>query len=84
MPCYDLLVQVLPSTAPMQTQCKENLDIWKRKSEQHKREAKEEEVEEADEEAANVTVTEEDTNKDPDTESAANEGDQSDNGEETS
>ena len=37
MPCYDLLVQVLPSTAPMQTQCSKNLDVWKEKAEQRKK-----------------------------------------------
>ena len=37
LPCYDLLVQVLPGTEPMQSQCKTNLETWKRKSEQRKR-----------------------------------------------
>lgn len=29
LPCYDLLVQVLPNTEPMQKQCKDNLETWK-------------------------------------------------------
>ena len=38
LPCYDLLVQVLPATAPMQENCKDNLNIWKEKADERRRE----------------------------------------------
>lgn len=34
LPCYDLLVKVLPNTAPMQEQCTYNLNVWKAKAEE--------------------------------------------------
>lgn len=38
LPCYDLLVQVLPGTSPMKKQCVENLGTWKHLSEERKKE----------------------------------------------
>ena len=38
MPCYDLLVQVLPATEPMQENCKDNLNTWKDKADERRRE----------------------------------------------
>ena len=38
LPCYDLLVQVLPATAPMQENCKDNLNIWKGKADERRQE----------------------------------------------
>ena len=37
LPCYNVLVQVLPTTAPMQIQCEQNLDTWKQKAEERKK-----------------------------------------------
>ena len=38
LPCYDLLVQVLPATGPMQQNCKDNLNTWKDKADERRRE----------------------------------------------
>ena len=44
LPCYDLLVQVLPETAPMQEQCSHNLNTWKEKAADRKKREEEEEA----------------------------------------
>jgi hypothetical protein len=68
LPCYDLMVQVLPETFPMQKQCQSNLDTWKQKAEKRKRdlfegkqkeedvEVKKEETEEEEESGAEVAI----------------------------
>ena len=42
LPCYDLLVQVLPNTGPMQKQCLKNLETWKERADARKKEQEEE------------------------------------------
>ncbi|XP_059090065.1 probable 3',5'-cyclic phosphodiesterase pde-5 isoform X3 [Tigriopus californicus] len=60
LPCYDLLVKVLPNTAPMQEQCTYNLNVWKSKAEERKNqlEAKEENPEENKEKVEESTKEE--------------------------
>ncbi len=52
LPCYDLLVQVLPGTSPMQEQCQSNLNQWKSKADERRKEIamKEKEKEEQERE----------------------------------
>ena len=56
LPCYDLLVQVLPGTSPMKNQCEANLSTWKELSEERKKqkEAEQAEREKAQQEAADA------------------------------
>ena len=58
LPCYDLLVQVLPGTAPMKSQCEANLGTWKQLSEERKKQKEEQaEAEKKEKEAAENSET---------------------------
>ena len=58
MPCYDLLVQVLPGTAPMKSQCEANLGTWKQLSEERKKQKEQAEQERAEAEKQEKEATE--------------------------
>ena len=79
LPCYELLAQVLPNTSQMQDLCKSNLETWKERAEERRKELTAQHEKQKEEEEEEDVPPDEDDSQAKEAEEKMDESDKDEN-----